>query len=211
MALFSPPPCLDICPLVTVFPATAWNSHGAQVLGEQSQNRRKSRVVASRLKDSLCWCSEVIFLFFQNALHQPPRLGIINKWYPEVKVSVPILVETAAVVEMVAVKEMTVSALEKQMAFIAILRTTPSSTSAQEAGPSTSSVTKVWCSTKPAHVVTGLQFKMLGKLLCLRFSHAACQIPSSNTPCCLCIISVYLSVWKPYLTKAALWLGFTPL
>ena len=84
------------------------------------------------------------------------------------KVSVPILVETVAVVEKVvvmgAVKEMKVSALVKQMAFIAILKTTPSSTSVQEAGPSTSSVTKVWFSTKPAYVVTGLQFKMLEKL-----------------------------------------------
>ena len=68
------------------------------------------------------------------------------------------------VVVMGAVKEMKVSALVKQMAFIAILKTTPSSTSVQEAGPSTSSVTKVWFSTKPAYVVTGLQFKMLEKL-----------------------------------------------
>lgn len=92
----------------------------------------------------------------------------------------PILVETAAVVEKVAVKEMKVSALEKQMAFIAILRTTPSSTSAQEAGPSTSSVTKVWCSTKSAHVVIGLQFKMLGKLYfvsCFLMLHVKFHLP----------------------------------
>lgn len=72
------------------------------------------------------------------------------------------VVEKVAV--MGAVKEMEVSALVKQMAFTAILKITPSSTSVQEAGPSTSSVTKAWCSTKPAHVVTGLQFKILEKL-----------------------------------------------
>ena len=86
---------------------------------------------------------------------------------PEVKVSVPISVETAAVVEKVvvmgAVEEMKVSVLVKQMAFLAILKTPSSSTSVLEARPSTPSVLRVWCSTRTTSVVIGLQFKMLEK------------------------------------------------
>lgn len=88
----------------------------------------------------------------------------------------PISVETAAVVEKVVVmeevvevtvmgawEEVKVSALVKQMAFIAILKTPPSSTSVLEARPSTPSVLRVWCSTRTASVVIGLQFRMLEK------------------------------------------------
>ena len=92
----------------------------------------------------------------------------------------PMLVEMAAVVEKVvameaveeeeekavvmeAVEETTVSVLGKQMAFTVILKTAPSTTSVLEAEPSTSSVPRVWCLTRTASVVIGLQFKVLAK------------------------------------------------
>lgn len=55
--------------------------------------------------------------------------------------------------EKVAVKEMKVSALEKQMAFIAILEDNTKFYQCAEAGPSTSSVTKVWCLTPNLHML----------------------------------------------------------